>query len=128
MSYSLLEVTLKERIHSKLWLAEFHPTSAWHGKRLYTVLLSAVCLLDMKGFELFHWKFQDDSLWETLRAFVSYDWTPVIIGCTCILVRYIWSLCGTGDLFNRLILDGLLWLCWRFFEAYILVGTMLFVC
>lgn len=62
-----------------------------------------------------------------LRAFVSYDWTPVIIGCTC-QVRYIWSLCGTEDLINRLILDGLLWLCWRFFEAYILVGTMLFVC
>lgn len=90
-------------------------------------MLSAVCLLDMKGFELFHWKFQDDFLWEILRAFVSYDWTPVIIGCTC-QVRYIWSLCGTEDLINRLILDGLLWLCWRFFEAYILVGTMLFVC
>lgn len=100
MSYILLEVTLKERIHPKLWLAEFHPTSAWHGKRLYTLLLSAVCLLDMKGFELFHWKFQDDFLWETLRAFVSYDWTPVIIGCTCILVRYIRSLCGTGGPIN----------------------------
>lgn len=109
MSYSLLEVTLKERIHPKLWLAEFHPTSAWHGKRLYTLLLSAVCLLDMKGFELFHWKFQDDFLWEILRTLVSYDWTPVIIGCTC-QVRYIWSLCGTEDLINRLILDGLLWL------------------
>lgn len=110
MSYSLLEVTLKERIHPKLWLAEFHPTSAWHGKRLYTLLLSAVCLLDMKGFELFHWKFQDDFLWEILRAFVSYDWTPVIIGCTCILVRYIRSLCGTGAPINRLILDELPWL------------------
>lgn len=43
MSYSLPEVTLKERIHPKLWLAEFHPTSAWHGKRLYTLLLSC-CL------------------------------------------------------------------------------------
>lgn len=128
MSYSLLEVTLKERIHPKLWLAEFHPTSAWHGKRLYTLLLSAVCLLDMKGFELFHWKFQDDFLWEILRAFVSYDWTPVIIGGTCILVRYIRSLCGTGAPINGLILDELPWLRWRFFKAYILVGTILFVC
>lgn len=127
MSYSLPEVTLKERIHPKLWLAEFHSTSAWHGKRLYTLLLSAVCLLDMKGSELFHWKFQDDFLWEILRTLVSYDWSPVIIVCTC-QVRYIWSLCGTEDLINKLILDGLLWLRWRFFEAYILVGTMLFVC
>lgn len=95
------------------------------GFTLYCSL--AVCLLDMKGSELFHWKFQDDFLWEILRTLVSYDWTPVIIGCTC-QVRYIWSLCGTEDLINRLILDGLLWLRWRFFEAYILVGTMLFVC
>lgn len=109
MSYSLLEVTLKERVHPKLWLAEFHPTSASHGKRLYTLLLSAVYLLDMKGFELFHWKFQDDFLWEILRTLVSYDWTPVIIGCTCILVRYIRSLCGTGAPINGLILDELPW-------------------
>lgn len=112
-SHSLLEITLKQRVHPELWLAEFHPTSVLLGDKNGITLLCSCFLstghdmmltlsLDIQGW-FFVENFKDIcQLWLDFRHYWRYMY----------LVRYIGSLCRTGGPINGRILDGLLCLLW----------------
>lgn len=82
-SHSLLEITLKQRVHPELWLAEFHPTSVLLGEKNGITLLCSCFLstghdmmltlsLDIQGW-FFVENFKDIcQLWLDFRHYWRY--------------------------------------------------------